>query len=131
MLRSLLAHLVANIIGLVAANALVAGMTVQGGVLTFLICGGVLGVINTFVKPLVKFLSLPFIFLSMGLFLIIINALMLWIAEYVIGYLAVQPQLIDLMEGVVFTLGNWGDYVLAAVVLSIANFFTHWFLKIK
>lgn len=45
----------------------------------------ILGVVNTFVKPLVQLLSLPAILLTLGLFLLVINALMLlltgWVAE--------------------------------------------------
>jgi putative membrane protein len=51
----------------------------------------ILGVVTSFVKPIVQLLSLPFIIVTIGLFLLVINALMLlltaWIADTVgIGF---------------------------------------------
>ena len=50
-----------------------------------LLAAVVLGVVTVFVEPVVKLFSLPFIILTLGLFLLVINALMLmltsWIAE--------------------------------------------------
>src|SRR3954452_18233331 len=45
----------------------------------------ILGLVSSFVKPVVTFFSIPFIVLTIGLFLLVINALMLmltaWIAD--------------------------------------------------
>ena len=66
------------------------GITVEGSdwqdkVWPILLAAVVLGVVTVFVEPVVKLLSLPFIILTIGLFLLVINALMLmltsWIAE--------------------------------------------------
>ncbi len=51
----------------------------------------ILGVVSMYVEPVVKFFSIPFIILTIGLFLLVINALMLvltaWIADQVgIGF---------------------------------------------
>lgn len=40
-------------------------------------------VVNAFVKPLVKLLSLPLVVLTLGLFLLVINALMLWLTAWI------------------------------------------------
>ncbi|NUS94713.1 MAG: phage holin family protein, partial [Nocardia sp.] len=40
-------------------------------------------VVNAFVKPLVKLLSLPLVILTLGLFLQVINALMLWLTAWI------------------------------------------------
>lgn len=45
----------------------------------------ILGIINYFVKPIVKVLSLPFIILSLGLFLLVINAAMLGLTAWILG----------------------------------------------
>jgi putative membrane protein len=66
------------------------GITVEGSdwqdkVWPILLAAVVLGVVTVFVEPVVQLLSLPFIILTIGLFLLVINALMLmltsWIAE--------------------------------------------------
>lgn len=39
-----------------------------------------LGIINAFIRPLLLLLSLPFILVTLGFFILIVNALMLWAA---------------------------------------------------
>ena len=45
----------------------------------------ILGIVNSFVAPVIKLLSLPFIILTLGLFLLLINALMLFFTEWLVG----------------------------------------------
>ena len=45
-----------------------------------LLFGVILGLINTFVRPIVEFISLPVNFLTLGLFSFVINALLLMLA---------------------------------------------------
>lgn len=44
-----------------------------------------LGVVNSFVSPIIKFLSIPFIIITLGLMLLVINALMLLFTEWLAG----------------------------------------------
>ncbi|MEI8241784.1 MAG: phage holin family protein [bacterium] len=46
-----------------------------------LIAALVLGVLNAFVRPLLRLISLPFIILTFGFFLLVINALLLWLTS--------------------------------------------------
>jgi len=50
-------------------------------VVTLLLVAALFGVINAIVTPIVKLLSLPFIILTLGLFLLVVNALMLLLTE--------------------------------------------------
>ena len=45
----------------------------------------ILGIVNSFVSPIIKFLSIPFIIITLGLFLLVINALMLLFTEWLAG----------------------------------------------
>ena len=77
----------------------------------------VLGVVSRFVRPVVTFFSIPFIIFTLGLFLLVINALMLlltaWIANGVgIGF-HVDGFWNALGGSIVITLVNWAT---AAVV---------------
>ena len=56
-------------------------------VTTVLLVALVFGVLNTFVRPIAKLLSLPFIILTLGLFVFIVNALMLWLTSWLSGKL--------------------------------------------
>jgi putative membrane protein len=51
---------------------------------TLIIAALVFGVINAVIRPLATILSLPFIILSLGLFLFVLNALLLWLVAAVV-----------------------------------------------
>ena len=79
-----------NALALGAAVWLLDGITLSGDsdtkkALTLLAVALIFGVINTVIAPIVKLLSLPFIILTLGLLLIVINAFMLmltsWLAD--------------------------------------------------
>lgn len=67
-------------------------------------------IVNQFIAPIVKVLSLPFIIVTFGLFLLVVNALLLLLTEWVAGLFDL-PMHLD---------GFWWA-VLAAVVISVAN----------
>jgi putative membrane protein len=77
-----LVRVVVNALALAVAAWLFGGITVTGEdtahkALTLLGVGVVFGLVNAIIAPIVKLLSLPFIILTLGLLLLVINALML------------------------------------------------------
>nr|WP_227467265.1 phage holin family protein [Nocardioides lijunqiniae] len=58
---------------------------IQDKLLPLLLVALILGVISSFVKPVLTVLSIPFIIVTLGLFLLVINAVMLmltgWLAD--------------------------------------------------
>ncbi|MFZ2503232.1 MAG: phage holin family protein [Nocardioides sp.] len=56
--------------------------TWQSKLPALLIAAFIMGLVSMFVEPVVKFLSLPFIILTIGLFLLVINALMLLLTSW-------------------------------------------------
>ena len=69
-------RLAINILGLWVADALVPGMVIRGAG-TFILAGILLGVVNALIRPILLLLTLPFTILTLGLFVLIINAAML------------------------------------------------------
>lgn len=66
---------------LVVAVAVVPGIDVQGrGWLAVLVMAAVLGLVNTFIRPVLALLSCGCIVLTLGLFLLVVNAFTLWLA---------------------------------------------------
>lgn len=57
----------------------------QGKFWPLLFVALILGIVNSFVSPILKFLSIPFIIITLGLFLLVINALMLLFTEWLAG----------------------------------------------
>ncbi|MGH8868136.1 MAG: phage holin family protein [Actinomycetes bacterium] len=90
-----LIRLVVSALALWAATGLVDGISVGGDTdteraLTLLCVALVFGLINAVVKPVVSLLSLPFILLTLGLFLLVVNALMLWLTAAVTDVLGLE-----------------------------------------
>ncbi|BCK58778.1 phage holin family protein [Nocardia wallacei] len=71
----------------------------------------VFGLVNALVKPIVKLLSLPLVIVSLGLFLLVINALMLWltakITETTDYGLRVHGFWAAVLGAIIITLVNW------------------------
>lgn len=68
-------------------------------------------VVNAFVKPLVKLLSLPLVILTLGLFMLVINALMLMLTAWISSH----TDYAITVDG--FWAALWG-----ALIISLANF---------
>jgi putative membrane protein len=83
-----LTWLAVNALALGAAVWLFDGITLTGGsdtdkIVQLVIVGAIFGVITSFVRPIVNFLSLPLIVLTLGLMLLVVNALMLLLTSKV------------------------------------------------
>jgi len=106
---------VVNALALAAAAWLLDGITVNGDttasrVFTMLVVGLIFGVVNAVVSPVVKLLSLPFILLTLGLLIFVINALMLLLTSWLAGLFNVGFH----VDG--FWTAVWG-----AIIVSIAS----------
>lgn len=104
--------LLSNILALYLANLWVPGFAVLDGWKAYLIVGLVLGLLNLIVKPIIKAITFPLIIISLGLFLLVINAILLWLAAQLTGYLVIE---------------NYVALVLATLLVAAVNFITHWF----
>ena len=80
---------------------------------TLLLVAGLFGVVNAIVTPIVKLLSLPFIVLTLGLFLLVVNALMLLLTREI-------AQALDLAFSVDgFWTAVWGGLVISLVGMAL------------
>ena len=66
----------------------------------------VLGFVNAVVRPLMVLLTLPFTILTFGLFLLVVNALMLWLVAALVPGIRVQGFGSALLGSLVLTLLN-------------------------
>ncbi len=104
-----------NALALAAATALLDGImltgdTTQDQVITLVLVALIFGVVNAVIAPVVKLLSLPFIILTLGLLLLVINALMLMLT----GWISEQ-------FGLDFTVDGFWTAVLGAIIVTIAT----------
>lgn len=76
-----LIRLLVNAAALWVATQLVPGVTYDGGPLPMLGVALVFGVLNASLRPLAKILTFPLIIVTLGLFALVINGLMLWLTS--------------------------------------------------
>jgi putative membrane protein len=107
----LLLRWVAGAAAIGAATWLIPGITVQGGVGALFVIALILGLVNALVRPLLRRLACGLIFVTLGLFLFVINALMLLLTE-----------LLARAAGVGFAIDSFQDALLGAVVISVVSF---------
>jgi putative membrane protein len=103
-------------------TAVVPGIRIESSLTSFLIVAVVFGLVNVFVRPVVRLLSLPVTILTLGLFLLVINALMLMLTAGLVGN-AMS------IEGDGMTKLWWA--LLGSIVISIATMVFGWIMPDK
>ena len=108
---NLLLRWVAAAAAVAAAAYFVPGIRVEGGIATYFVVALVLGLVNSLVRPLVKALACGLIVLTLGLFLLVINAAMLWVTSLIAQHFGygffvdgIEPALIG---SLVITAVSW------------------------
>jgi len=78
-------HFMITIIALMFAVILLPGMYIQGTnpLIAFALTALILGLVNIFLRPLMTLISFGCIVFSLGLFLLVINAAILWISAWI------------------------------------------------
>jgi putative membrane protein len=93
-------------IGLWVATRWVPGVHVSG-VPALLIAGVVLGVVNAIVRPIAFILTLPITILTLGLFLLVLNALMVWLASWMVPGFHVDGFKAAFLTAIIVWLVGW------------------------
>ena len=93
------------------AAKMVDGIHLEGWESTVLVAL-ILGLLNALVKPVLFFLSLPVTVVTLGLFLIVLNAIMLWLTDWIA----------DQFDDLLFEVEDfWWDAILGAIIISIVS----------
>ena len=116
----IIVRILVNAVALWIATLVVDGVDVDasttgGEVLTIVVVATVFGLINLFIKPIVKLLSLPLYIITLGLFTLVVNALMLLLTSWIAGLL-----------GVPFDVDGFWAAVLGGLVISVVS----WLLNV-
>ena len=88
-MRNFLVKIVSGVLGLWIAVSFVPGVEFTGSLKSLAIAGCLLGLVNFFIKPILKVVTLPIRMLTLGLFEIIINMAMVWVIDIVYSELVV------------------------------------------
>ncbi|HEY8195438.1 MAG TPA: phage holin family protein [Gemmatimonadales bacterium] len=111
---ALLLHWVLNAAALWVAAAIVPGLDFSGGVGRLLLVAAVFGIVNTTLRPLLTILTCPLIIVTLGLFTLVINALMLLVT----GWLSESWNLGFTVLG--FWAAFWGGLVVGLVSMALS-----------
>jgi putative membrane protein len=114
--------LLVNAVALGVAIWLLPGITLRGSsttarIVTLLVVAAIFALINSFVRPLAKLLSLPFIVLTLGLLIFVINALMLLLTSWISGGL-----------GLAFHVDGFWTALVGALIVSVVSWLLNVFL---
>lgn len=123
MFKKILIGIVLNGLALFAMTKLVTDIQYTGGFMFFLLGGIIIGVLNTFVKPLMKLLSFPLVLLTAGLFSFVINVIIFWLTIKVLNGIH--------FSGVTVTVGSLLTYIIAAFVFGLINWVLHILIRNK
>lgn len=111
MRQKLLLRWLINAVALYVADKLVDGIGADGDWQVLLIMALVFGLVNALVRPILKFLTCPLIMLTLGLFTLVINALMLMLASWLVTLFGLDPYVQDFRSA-----------FLGALVTSVVSF---------
>lgn len=76
---------------------------------TALVAALILAIVNALVRPVIVFISIPLTILTVGLFTLVINAIMLFLVSYLLGGS--------------FTIMGWWQAIIAALLISVVSTF--------
>jgi len=108
----LLIHWIITGLALLAAAWIVPGIRVEGNAwAVYAAMAVILGLVNVLIRPILKFLSCPLILLTLGLFLLVINAATLWLSSRI----AVR------LFGIGFYVDGFWAAFLGALIVSLVS----------
>jgi len=107
-------HFLANLFSLWTASYFVPGFIISKDTQSFLIIGLLFTLINLFIRPLLKLVLSPLIILTLGLGIIVVNAVVL----YLLDYFSTNVSIIDIPS-----------LVYATLIISAVNLVGHFLIK--
>jgi putative membrane protein len=94
---------------------LLSGVEVSGGFWGYLWVSLLFGIVNVFIGTLLRIITLPLTLLTFGLFLILVNALLLQITDALSSHFTIDEF--------------WWTAIWAAIILSIATMLLDWLVR--
>lgn len=93
LIGKLVFHVLSNAVGIYLASKIIAGFYFGGTIIDIIIAGAILTGINLFVKPVLKLVFGPLIVITLGLFTIVLNMIMLYVLDIFVHAITIQGYL--------------------------------------
>ena len=97
---------------------------------SFLVIGALFGIVNAIIGPVIKILAFPLYIITFGLISFVINGFLLLLVAWLSNLLGADVFAIDGFTSEGLEIASLGWAILAALVMSIASFFTRSVLKV-
>lgn len=114
----LILRVLINVFAIWLTSYLLAGLNFSGGFVNLIIVGVIFGLVNAFIRPIVKLLTLPINLVTLGLFTLVINTLMLMLTVWISDSLSLTGGLFE----------NFLIAFVAAIIISVISTILSWFL---
>ncbi|QHT66439.1 phage holin family protein [Rhodocytophaga rosea] len=102
----LLAKILISAVAVIISAYLIPGVGVDS-ILTAIIVAIVLGLLNAIVKPILVILTIPVTILTLGLFLLVINVIIIYLADYLVPGFSVSGFFAALFFSIVLAIVGW------------------------
>jgi len=113
-MNGFLLRVVFNAVAIYVTAYVVAGIQYDGGIVELLIAGLLFGALNAVLKPLLVFLSLPLIIVTLGLFYFVLNGIILLLLAMLLPSLSISG---------IFSA------VVGSLLLGFINLVLHWLIS--
>jgi len=114
----LIFRILINAFAIWLTSMLLAGFSFSGSILNLIVVAVIFGLINAFIRPIVKLLTLPITLITLGLFTLVINTLMLLLTVWLSDSLSLTGGMFE----------NFFVAFVAAIIISIVSMILSWFL---
>ncbi|QWK22793.1 phage holin family protein [Thermus antranikianii] len=114
-MRSLLVRLLLNTLALWVVSLVYPGVSFarEAGLLDYLVAGAVWGLANALLRPLLLFLTLPLNLMTLGLFTLMINGIVLYLVA----------------ETTALQVPGFAEALIGALILSLASLLLSWLFR--
>ncbi len=110
-------HIAVNSLAIFLAAYFIKDIKFNGDWLDYLIVSAILAIANLIIKPILKIISAPLIFITMGLFTLVINGLIIFAVDWFVEALTIKTLL---------------GYVWATLIMTVLNLiFTKTYKKVE
>ena len=106
-MRRIIIRIAINAIALWVAAGLITGIELESGFWQLVLAAAIFGIVNALLKPLFIFLALPALLISLGMALIIVNALLLLITDYFTAALEVDGFWSAILGAAIISVVSW------------------------
>lgn len=112
-LMKLLARLLINVLALWVVDYLVPGLMFTDFQSLF-VSAIVIGIVNTFIRPILQVIALPITIITFGVGAILINVLLLWLVSYIVPGFEIDTFLTAVLASLLLSLVSWFLHRLAS-----------------